>query len=108
VRPTGRIGPANAGAPTRAAFSARDRDDLEALNRLRASAPCTRLARLERRLATRFGADRRLAVYGSLAPGRANHDQLAPLRGAWHAGLAVRGILRRGTAGSAAGCLLLH
>ena len=26
---------------------------------------------------------RRLAVYGSLAPGRPNHDQLAGLRGRW-------------------------
>ena len=28
----------------------------------------------------------RLAVYGSLAPGKANHDQLAGLEGRWTAG----------------------
>ena len=38
-------------------------------------------------------AARRLAVYGSLAPGRPNHDQLAGLRGRWIEG-AVRGELR--------------
>ena len=35
----------------------------------------------------------RLAVYGSLAPGRPNHDQLAGLRGRWIEGT-VRGELR--------------
>ena len=39
------------------------------------------------------GAARRLAVYGSLAPGRPNHDQLAGLRGRWIEGT-VRGELR--------------
>ena len=34
----------------------------------------------------------RLAVYGSLAPGRPNHHQLAALRGEWRAGR-VRGRL---------------
>lgn len=34
----------------------------------------------------------RLAVYGTLAPGRANHGQLANLRGRWFAG-SVRGHL---------------
>jgi gamma-glutamylcyclotransferase (GGCT)/AIG2-like uncharacterized protein YtfP len=38
-----------------------------------------------------FGADRRLAAYGSLAPGRANHHLLAPLGGEWRAGLTVEG-----------------
>lgn len=36
--------------------------------------------------------DRRLAVYGTLAPGRSNHHQLAGLSGSWHAGW-VRGRL---------------
>jgi gamma-glutamylcyclotransferase (GGCT)/AIG2-like uncharacterized protein YtfP len=30
--------------------------------------------------------DTRLAVYGTLAPGRENHGQLAPLKGHWRAG----------------------
>lgn len=38
------------------------------------------------------GADRRLASYGTLAPGRANHHQLDGLRGTWSKGL-VRGFL---------------
>jgi gamma-glutamylcyclotransferase (GGCT)/AIG2-like uncharacterized protein YtfP len=36
--------------------------------------------------------DQRLAVYGTLAPGRSNHGQLAGLRGGWRSGL-VRGRL---------------
>ena len=36
--------------------------------------------------------DTRLAVYGSLAPGRSNHAQLAGLTGRWRAGT-VRGRL---------------
>lgn len=36
--------------------------------------------------------DMRLAIYGSLAPGRVNHHQLADLRGAWREGT-VRGRL---------------
>lgn len=71
-------------------------DDLVALgevNRLRRRARGGRDDALERRFASRFGADRRLAVYGSLAPGRSNHDQLAGLAGAWTSGLTVRGEL---------------
>ena len=41
-------------------------------------------------------AERRLAVYGTLAPGRANAGMLAPLRGSWRTGT-VRG--RRVAAG---------
>ena len=37
-------------------------------------------------------AEHRLATYGSLAPGRVNHHQLAGLRGLWRTGL-VRGRL---------------
>lgn len=36
--------------------------------------------------------DWRLAVYGTLAPGRVNHGQLAGLRGSWRTGT-VRGFL---------------
>ena len=37
-----------------------------------------------------FGASRRLAVYGSLAPGESNHAVIADLGGRWSEGL-VRG-----------------
>jgi gamma-glutamylcyclotransferase (GGCT)/AIG2-like uncharacterized protein YtfP len=37
-------------------------------------------------------ADTRLATYGTLAPGQANHDQLAGLKGQWRQGT-VRGRL---------------
>ena len=36
--------------------------------------------------------DQRLAVYGTLAPGRSNHHELAGLRGSWRPGT-VRGRL---------------
>ena len=49
------------------------------------------------------GADRRLAVYGSLAPGQSNHGQLDGLRGAWIAGT-VRGWLVESGWGAAQGC----
>ncbi len=45
---------------------------------------------------------RRLAVYGSLAPGEANHHQLAGLRGDWRSG-AVRGWLLSSGWGAAVG-----
>jgi gamma-glutamylcyclotransferase (GGCT)/AIG2-like uncharacterized protein YtfP len=41
---------------------------------------------------TKSSADRRLATYGSLAPGRVNHHQLAGLDGYWRQGT-VRGKL---------------
>ena len=44
----------------------------------------------------------RLAVYGSLAPGEANHHELAGLRGDWRAGT-VRGWLVASGGGSAVG-----
>jgi len=76
-------------------FAESDLRVLHEINRLRASvgSPATRWR--ERHCAERFGADRRLAVYGSLAPGRSNHDQLAGLRGRWVPGLRVRGELLR-------------
>lgn len=42
--------------------------------------------------ASHTSADTRLAVYGTLAPGRPNHHQLAGLAGRWRAGT-VRGHL---------------
>ena len=50
----------------------------------------------------RTAADRRLAVYGSLAPGRRNHRQLAALRGSWREGH-VRGRLVEAGWGAALG-----
>lgn len=46
--------------------------------------------------------DRRLAVYGSLAPGQSNHAQMAGLDGEWQAGI-VRGHLLPSGWGAAAG-----
>lgn len=41
----------------------------------------------ERQLDALFGTSHRLAVYGTLAPGRPNHHVVAPLGGAWTDGL---------------------
>jgi gamma-glutamylcyclotransferase (GGCT)/AIG2-like uncharacterized protein YtfP len=41
-----------------------------------------------------MGPEHRLAVYGTLAPGRSNHRQLADLEGAWSLGT-VRGTLHQ-------------
>jgi gamma-glutamylcyclotransferase (GGCT)/AIG2-like uncharacterized protein YtfP len=46
--------------------------------------------------------DNRLATYGSLAPGRVNHNQVASLRGNWSTGT-VRGNLHDAGWGSALG-----
>jgi len=48
------------------------------------------------------GADTRLATYGSLSPGKINHDQLSSLKGRWLKG-AVRGILQNAGWGSSMG-----
>lgn len=45
----------------------------------------------------------RLATYGTLAPGRVNHHQLADLEGAWRRGT-VRGRLVEAGWGAALGC----
>lgn len=37
-------------------------------------------------LSNPFGSDRRLAVYGSLLPGRENHEHVAGIRGEWRRG----------------------
>ncbi len=47
-------------------------------------------------------AERRLAVYGTLGPGRSNHDQLSALSGAWSSG-SVRGDLYQEGWGAAQG-----
>ncbi len=44
----------------------------------------------ESALAARHGCERKLAVYGTLAPGECNHDQVAALGGTWQR-VAVRG-----------------
>ncbi len=49
---------------------------------------------LEEAADTLFGASRRLAVYGSLAPGASNHHAVEGLRGEWTSGF-VRGELYR-------------
>jgi gamma-glutamylcyclotransferase (GGCT)/AIG2-like uncharacterized protein YtfP len=41
----------------------------------------------EREIETRYGVSRTLAVYGTLAPGRANHHVVAPLGGEWSEGV---------------------
>ena len=64
---------------------------LAELNRLRALGPSPRRDQLEYRFSVELDARHRLAVYGSLAPGRKNHHQIAALAGTWEAGLAVTG-----------------
>lgn len=68
-------------------------DRLRELNRLRAQPPSLERLALERSLDERFGVASRLAVYGTLAPGRSNHDQVAHLGGRWVSGLTARGHL---------------
>lgn len=42
--------------------------------------------------------DNRLAVYGTLAPGRCNHNQLSSLKGTWRKGTVVGTLLKTGWA----------
>lgn len=73
-------------------FDRADLDELLELNHLRAAGTVSPRSReLENRFATRFALDRRLAVYGSLAPGESNHAQVRHLAGRWLRGLSVRG-----------------
>lgn len=51
---------------------------------------------------TSGAADTRLAVYGSLAPGRVNHGQISALAGSWRQGT-VRGFLHPAGWGAALG-----
>lgn len=64
---------------------------LRALNRLRGRGAAAEREALEQRLERRYGADTRLAVYGTLAPGEPNEHQLSALAGHWFGGGAVRG-----------------
>ena len=69
-------------------------DDLLLVNELRRrAAPSAKLAKLEDEFEGLFNASARLAVYGSLAPGRENHHVIAGIRGQWQDGLYVRGYL---------------
>jgi len=61
----------------------------------------------ERRLDALFACGERLAVYGSLAPGRENHHVVEPLGGTWSAGV-VEGDLTRYGWGAAMGYSALH
>ena len=63
------------------------------LNALRADGSLQRRCELEAEFNRRFGADRYLAVYGSLAPGRSNHAQLSALSGTWSTNCHVTGEL---------------
>lgn len=65
---------------------------LSEIEDLRTHGYAARAARLSSGLAREHGADRRLAVYGSLAPGEENERELAGLDGVWRAGT-VRGRL---------------
>jgi gamma-glutamylcyclotransferase (GGCT)/AIG2-like uncharacterized protein YtfP len=49
--------------------------------------PAPGVADAERELEARFRVGHALAVYGTLAPGRPNHHVVAPLGGAWTAGV---------------------
>ena len=42
------------------------------------------------------GVDTRLAVYGTLAPGRPNHHQLASLSGRWRSGIVTGRLVEQG------------
>ena len=65
---------------------------LLAIHVLRARGEAAAAGALEDALAGALRADRRLAVYGSLAPGEENHRELTPLAGRWLPGT-VRGTL---------------
>ncbi len=71
----------------------RELEDLLELNRLRAVYTTPERNRLEAYFDRKFGSSSRLAVYGTLAPGRPNDHVLAPLGGQWVSGLATRGDL---------------
>jgi gamma-glutamylcyclotransferase (GGCT)/AIG2-like uncharacterized protein YtfP len=79
--------------PASIEFGDDDLDTLVEINALRAAGPSRRLQQFEGCIAARFSAHCRLAVYGSLAPGRSNHHQLQDLHGEWHSGCSVHGDL---------------
>ena len=65
---------------------------LMTLNARRAAARTPQRDSLEREVEERFGASRRLAVYGSLVPGEVNHQVIADLPGTWEDGI-VTGVM---------------
>ncbi len=73
-----------------AANAARRRRDASA------GAPGTEGLSAERELDALFGTRQRLAAYGTLAPGRANHHVVAPLGGEWTDGLVEGDLLPAG------------
>ena len=79
---------------------------VSALNALRACGGEAAEA-AERLAEALFDAPRHLAVYGSLAPGRSNHGEVAPLGGAWQRGR-VHGELHSVSSGAAAGYTTLR
>jgi gamma-glutamylcyclotransferase (GGCT)/AIG2-like uncharacterized protein YtfP len=70
-----------------------DLTSLRRLNELRVGRPCPELEALEHDFERVHGTGSRLAVYGTLAPGRSNHDQVEALGGRWQSGYSVRGVL---------------
>ncbi len=89
---------ANLSVQAMAELSEEQLANLQRLNHLRyrAGTQSDRLcycAELEALIEREFGAASRLAVYGSLAPGQANHHILSEISGQWQAGLFVRGHL---------------
>jgi gamma-glutamylcyclotransferase (GGCT)/AIG2-like uncharacterized protein YtfP len=69
---------------------------LLAIHVVRAHGEAAAAGALEDSLAGELCADRRLAVYGSLAPGEENHGELAPLAGRWLPGTVRGRLLDRG------------
>jgi gamma-glutamylcyclotransferase (GGCT)/AIG2-like uncharacterized protein YtfP len=65
---------------------------IEQINSARAAALCPVAPLDDDQERTLGGPSRRLAVYGSLAPGRSNHHHLADLRGTWTEGW-IEGVL---------------
>lgn len=84
------------------------RGRLDAVNRARLGL-ADEGAAFEAELEAAFGAASRLAVYGTLAPGKANHHHVADLGGAWQPA-AVRGRLGHVPAGEHKGlpAIVLH
>lgn len=76
-------------------FDQADLDALLRLNRLRTEPVSETSQTLERHFAERYQADRRFAVYGTLAPGKPNHHHLSDLDGTWTQGHFVTGRLEQ-------------
>lgn len=87
-------------------FGAAELDALDRLNRLRAAD--AEAGELEAFFMARYAADRRFAVYGTLAPGKPNHHQMAALCGDWDADCTIRGALAQVGWGADLGYPALH